>query len=199
MQHMRHTRDLLIGALISVLLHVGVGLSIAYTGILAPGALSPAMQKGKSGLAVTLLPSHLMLRTDQQDSELAIILTQPDSEIVKDRDPPEDTPEPSTTEQDADTLTKGVESAPRQASNFRIRYPLGPRLRKEEGTVVVRVTVDAAGRARSLAIVESSGYTGLDQQALKDLRRARYYPARDSDGSPCAGELIQPVEFKLTD
>jgi protein TonB len=141
-----------------------------------------------------------MLKTDQHDSELAIILAQPDSDIAEDVEPPENAAECNATDNDANMLSKGVEEGPaRRAPGTRIRYPLGSRLRKEEGKVVVRVKVDASGRARSLAIVESSGHTALDQQALKDLRRARYYSARDGAGEPCAGELTIPVIFRLRD
>lgn len=192
-------KDLATGALISVLIHGGAGYGIVRTGILQAGELTPAMQQGRSGLAITLLPSHLMLKTDQHDSELAIVLTQPDAEVIKNVEQPKDEPESPPTSQDADTLTKGVESVPKHASNLRIRYPLGSKIRGEEGKVVVRVTVDASGRVRSLTITESSGYPALDRQALKDLRRARYYPATDGDGRPRAGEVTVPVIFRLKD
>ena len=196
---MSNWKDLFIGAFISVLLHAGAGYGMVCIGILQPDELAPAMRQGESGLTITLLPSHLMLKTDQQDSELATVLTQPDSEIVHNANVPKDPDEPPTPPQDADTLTKGVESDPRHASDLRIRYPLGSKMREEEGKVVVRVTIDASGRVRSLAVVESSGFAALDRQALKDLRRARYYPAQNSDGKPCAGEIAVPVVFRLKD
>ena len=196
---MNNGKDLLIGALISVLLHGGVGCGIAYVGTLRSNDVVPAMQQGKSSLSVTLLPSNLMLKTDQHDSELAIILTQPDSDIVKDVEPPRDVAESTATEKDADMLTKGVTGQTRVVSGVRIRYPYGARSRGEEGKVIVSVKVDVSGRVRSLAIVESSGYLALDRQAVQALRKARYYAAVDSVGKPRAGEVTVPIVFRLED
>jgi len=78
------------------------------------------------------------------------------------------------------------------------RYPYLARARAEEGQVVVRVEVNAAGGVRAIAIARSSGFALLDEAALGAVRQWRFEPARRS-GAAVAATLDVPISFRLTD
>lgn len=79
--------------------------------------------------------------------------------------------------------------------------PLYPRLSRklrEQGTVVLQLTVLASGKVADVTVQQSSGYPRLDQAALSAVQHWRYQPAQR------AGEAIdyryrQRVEFSLTE
>jgi protein TonB len=75
-------------------------------------------------------------------------------------------------------------------------YPLGARLRGEEGAVRILVRISADGRIDDLEIRESSGFTGLDRAAERAVRRTRFAPATRSN-QPVAGELTITIRFNL--
>ena len=78
------------------------------------------------------------------------------------------------------------------------RYPYLARARAQEGQVVVRVEVDAAGSVHTIAIARSSGFALLDDAALGTVRRWRFEPARRS-GVAVTATLDVPISFRLTD
>jgi TonB family protein len=84
----------------------------------------------------------------------------------------------SAAEPSSDTLRQGVSGAVRMQSEIRPYYPLGARLRGEEGAVTVRVWVKPSGRARRCEVAHSSGYPALDEAAVDAARRARYVSTR---------------------
>lgn len=75
-------------------------------------------------------------------------------------------------------------------------YPLGSRLRGEEGAVRILVLIDADGRIDDLQIKQSSGFTALDRAAERALRRTRFEPASRKN-QPIAGELTITIRFNL--
>ena len=76
------------------------------------------------------------------------------------------------------------------------QYPAESRKLREQGVVLVRVAVTAAGRAADVQLQRSSGYPRLDQAALKAVRRWEFKPARVGlTAVPCAVEV--PVRFGL--
>ncbi len=80
----------------------------------------------------------------------------------------------------------------------RPRYPYAARLRGEQGRVVLRVEVDAAGAVRAVSIEASSGSRRLDRAALRAVRRWRFAPAT-AGGRPVPGEVLVPITFRLTE
>jgi protein TonB len=108
--------------------------------------------------------------------------------------PPEAEPEPPAP--DADLAVKGVEEAVLSPAEVRPRYPLGARMRGEEGLVRLRVEVSAAGRARDVTVVESSGYPSLDRAAERAAWEARY---GETSGRTGAGVTTFGVRFRLED
>jgi protein TonB len=81
-------------------------------------------------------------------------------------------------------------------SDIRPRYPLGARLRGEEGWVLLAIRVGRNGRADAVTIAESSGFHALDQAALQAALQAAYIGA---DGRTRAGETEVSVRFRLED
>ena len=82
---------------------------------------------------------------------------------------------------DADAQIKGITGGLAGNSEIRPYYPLGARLRGEEGVVKVEVCVGVGGgHALNCAVVKSSGFLALDDAALAAVKRARFVTARGS-------------------
>jgi protein TonB len=75
-------------------------------------------------------------------------------------------------------------------------YPQMSKRRGEEGTVLLRVFVNAQGAAEKVAVRTSSGYPLLDEAAHDTVHRWRFVPARQGD-QPVAAWVLVPVVFKL--
>lgn len=69
-------------------------------------------------------------------------------------------------------------------------YPLSSRKKGESGTVVLLVRLDGQGHVQELSVRSSSGYSALDQSALRAVRAWKFRP-----GGP--GFLLVPVVFRL--
>jgi TonB family protein len=79
---------------------------------------------------------------------------------------------------DADARLKGVSGIPAESAGIRPYYPLGARLRGEEGIVKVEVCVGSSGQVLDCALAKSSGYSALDDAALKAVKSARFISAK---------------------
>jgi len=77
-------------------------------------------------------------------------------------------------------------------------YPPQSRRRGEQGTVLLRVHITAAGLADQVAIQDSSGSPRLDQAAQEAVRAWHFTPARQGD-QPVAAWVAVPIRFKLGD
>ena len=76
------------------------------------------------------------------------------------------------------------------------QYPAESRKLREEGVVLLKVAVTAAGRAADVQLQRSSGYSRLDEAALRAVRRWEFKPARVGlTAVACAVEV--PVRFGL--
>ncbi len=75
-------------------------------------------------------------------------------------------------------------------------YPAASRRLAEEGRVMVRVDIDARGRASGWSIVESSGFARLDAAVNCVIRRLDFVPGR-RDGEPVAASATLPIVFRL--
>ncbi len=89
-----------------------------------------------------------------------------------------------------------VSARPSYRSNPKPVYPSAARRSRQEGTVLVRVSVSAAGRAASVALARSSGHRSLDQAALAAVRRWTFEPARQA-GIAITSTVTVPVRFDL--
>ncbi len=75
-------------------------------------------------------------------------------------------------------------------------YPEQARRRGWEGTVLLRVQLDADGRVQAVTVLRSSGYPVLDQAAVSQIANWRFKPSLH-DGKPQPSALRVPVKFRL--
>lgn len=87
-------------------------------------------------------------------------------------------------------------SAVRYVKEPDMHFPLLSRRAKESGTVVLRITVDVNGRLKDAWVQKSSGFERLDQQALQDMRSARFAPQME-DGKPVEWQTLAPLAYDL--
>jgi protein TonB len=71
-------------------------------------------------------------------------------------------------------------------------YPLESKKRNEQGTVILRIEVDPAGRVAAVAITQSSGYRRLDEAARDQIQRRWLF------GRTSRGQIYDvPIIFQL--
>jgi protein TonB len=75
-------------------------------------------------------------------------------------------------------------------------YPSLSRRRGEQGTVILRVFVNADGGAEKVLVRTSSGHERLDQAAHDAVHQWRFVPARQGDQHVAAWVLV-PIRFAL--
>lgn len=78
----------------------------------------------------------------------------------------------------------------------RLVVPTMSRRLGEQGIVHLRVVVDVNGRPREITLKKSSGFDRLDQQALQDMRSARFVPQTEN-GQPIEWEVVAPLSYEL--
>ncbi len=80
------------------------------------------------------------------------------------------------------------------------RYPVSLYDRQVQGNVTLRIHVDSTGGvvADSTAVIESSGYSGLDSAAVLGSRELRFSPAL-LHGRPMSVSILLPVFFRHPD
>ena len=75
-------------------------------------------------------------------------------------------------------------------------YPSISRRLGEEGRVLLRVQVSAAGGAMSVEVKQSSGYERLDDAARHAVSQWKFVPAHQN-GLPITSWVEVPLQFKL--
>lgn len=75
-------------------------------------------------------------------------------------------------------------------------YPLASRRLGEQGTVLLKLVVDAQGLPQSITLYRSSGHVRLDEQALQAMRTARFQ-AHAENGVATAWTAIAPLSYEL--
>lgn len=75
-------------------------------------------------------------------------------------------------------------------------YPARSRRAGDQGTVVVRVLVDVAGRPSQVSLQTTSGHPELDQSAISAVRAAQFRPYAEG-GLPQAVWVLVPINFVL--
>jgi protein TonB len=197
----------------ALLLHLGLAAFAAHC--FRQPSLRPEFVAGESAVLLTLvasppevselepLPLEAIEPLPELSPEPALQpLPEPEQDEPIEEDQPEPVIEPIVAPQpvpealDADTQAKGVEAGTINTASVRPRYPLGSRLRGEEGLVQLTVQVDGSGRASDVAVAESSGHSALDRAAVKAAWKARY---TSQDGTTHAGETTFGVRFRLED
>ena len=89
-----------------------------------------------------------------------------------------------------------VAASPRYHTNPTPDYPLPCKRRREEGTVLLNVLVQADGLPAAISLNRSSGHPLLDRAALDAVRRWTFEPGRAA-GAPVSSLVVVPVRFSL--
>ncbi|MFD2251066.1 TonB family protein [Pseudochelatococcus lubricantis] len=77
-------------------------------------------------------------------------------------------------------------------------YPDEARAAGQEGTVVVRLRITAAGNPENITVERSSSVVSLDVAAALAVSRWKFEPAT-RDGKPVDATVSLPIRFSLTD
>lgn len=77
------------------------------------------------------------------------------------------------------------------------KYPLESRRRREQGTVILAITLDTEGKVATVALSKSSGFDRLDKAALDAVRRWRWSPTIRG-GEAVAVRGVVEIPFELT-
>ena len=77
------------------------------------------------------------------------------------------------------------------------RYPESARMRRQEGVVSLRFTMDRQGHVLTFEIAKTSGSSSLDREAEELLKRAEPLPAIPAAFGRDTLDLVVPVEFFL--
>lgn len=91
-----------------------------------------------------------------------------------------------------------IKQLPRVLRVPRVAYPKRARDKRIEGTVKLRVTVGADGRVLRVKVLKGLGH-GLDRAALRALQRARFEPAKASNGRSVPYTIRYRYRFRLED
>lgn len=75
-------------------------------------------------------------------------------------------------------------------------YPYAARRRQQQGTVLLEVRVEATGKASRVDIQTSSGFSSLDESALRAVRQWTFVPAHRGD-APVASTVRVPILFRM--
>lgn len=109
-------------------------------------------------------------------------------------------PAPATTQ----AATPAPASGPRQIAPNAARYlvepqmtvPLLSRRLGESGVVHLRIVVDTHGHLKEVSLKKSAGFARLDQQALADIRSARFAPYIEN-GQPVEWETVALLSYEI--
>ena len=84
----------------------------------------------------------------------------------------------------------------RMTSGSPPRYPMESRRKREQGTVVLSLTLGLDGRVANISVARSSGFDRLDQAALSAVRKWRWAPLIQ-DGKPVLMRGVVEIPFVL--
>lgn len=85
---------------------------------------------------------------------------------------------------------------PRPRSAIRPKYPQYAKEKGIEGTVIVQVFVNKKGRVTETTILNGFPNSGLDEAAIKAIRKTRFRPAKQR-GESVGVWISIPINFRL--
>ncbi len=124
----------------------------------------------------------------------------PPAPIVRQVPPPAPIAAPAPAPPPPPSQARGVttRNERRWAGRIQDNYPSRALREEVEGTVGVRVTVTAEGRATNCSVSSSSGSSVLDQAACRGMERyARFNAALDDAGNPIAATYSTRITYRL--
>lgn len=176
---------------------VGAGRCLAMT----KHVVVPRFREGVSSVALTLVqapddrPVAVTPPVRKDVAALRMVEEHPDLSVPR---VAEKMPQPESerirSDANADPLPKGVKATARAMTEVRPYYPLGARLRGEEGVVTVSIRVGSGGVSERVRVVRSSGFKSLDRAASDAASKTHYVT---DDGRP-ASDVDVEISFRFT-
>ncbi len=123
----------------------------------------------------------------------SVSLPEPPPEPAQLPSPPPPSPPPVAAPKQARVQ---VDKPPSPRKAIRPDYPKESRQAGEEGDVVLEIRVTAKGRVDAVQVITSSGFSRLDEAAIRAAQSARFTPAQ-SDGRAVASTARLTLTFKL--
>ena len=181
----REIRGYVIGALVSVTIHLAV--------FFVPASPTPALLVREIPGSIEVSLGALQERPATKEIEAE----SPSQEVKASELTPSPIKENDATERTRpDSRGDAALAIPHQEGNPKPPYPEIARRRGYEGTVRLEVEVSASGGVEQVRVQKSSGYETLDRSALETVKEWRFIPARFG-GMPVKSTVIVPVTFKL--
>jgi len=96
----------------------------------------------------------------------------------------------------ASSITDGGDLGTQMVAGKPPRYPIESRRKREQGTVLLALTVGRDGCVENIRIARSSGFDRLDKAALDAVKRWRWRPTL-RDGEPVLVKGVVEIPFVL--
>lgn len=152
---------------------------------------TPHIKVDKIAPVVTVPPPLIQLATASIPAEISPDFKPPAAPPAP---PPVAAPAPPA----PPSVIQGGDIAAKVISGNPPRYPIESRRKREQGTVVLSLTVGTDGRVQAISLARSSGFARLDDAALKAVKSWRWSPiVRDGQPVIVRGEVRIP--FVLQD
>jgi periplasmic protein TonB len=169
---------------------------------------APPRESFPSPVVIEFSPEELPASVENLDSDWRVSISESErrdsdeqNEIIQDASfrasnvPSEVEFKNHTTTQSAKSITQSWES---HLNNPKVIYPKEARRRKQQGSVLLTVSISAAGLPEEIRVKQSSGFQLLDNSALEAVRKWRFIPSTMGNVDT-ASEMELPIHFKLTD
>jgi TonB family protein len=224
MKHLRTRKDLLIAFMIAIFIHVIAGMATGTLLYIHSAGFEPVYDISFSNVDVSYAEAPPMqIKTVSKDQTPAPVIPlqkrdcDPAPLITSPKPPQESTPipKPQTAQIGTSTAASHIETDvglsndnipnsidisqmdPNEIgrSIIRPKYPLEARRRGEEGSVTINITVNSSGKAENVELLQTSGYSSLDESAISAAKKALYV---NSDSEEfMTGEARITIRFKL--
>lgn len=178
------------------LIPVPASIPVVRTGEYEVSEVPPQQQPPESPASVvqeTKVPPREVAKTETKPTT-KVAQQLPDREVA---DVVIDSPNKVNQIAAAPTVAGAVDEMPRPLANNRIpNYPYEALRSGHEGRVVLRVKIDAAGKADKIVVEKSSGLASFDDSAIQAVRDWKFTPAKRG-GVAVAHEVLVPVRFRI--
>jgi TonB family protein len=186
-------------------LHILLVLGAIWFWTQRPAVFRPLFRSGEISLAVTFVrtedggqTAEDGGQTPEQIKESEERKTEDEGQRAEDRGQTAEDGEQKTEDEPVAAFSQGVNAAVRMKTEIRPYYPIGARLRGEEGAVTLRVAIDNSGRVFRCEVTQSSGYPALDNAAMEAARKACYVSTQP-DAWSAENETMLTFRFRLTE
>lgn len=154
----------------------------------------PPAQAAEAPLAATVPPAPV---ESLPDSQLQPLPAAPSSPVKKESSAAPSKRLSSKTPSLPSAASRGArEALPDYLRNPPPAYPESSRLAREEGVVILDVTVAPSGKPTEVLLGRSSRHKALDQAAITAVRGWKFRPAM-ANGIPVSSRVAVPVRFEL--